>query len=266
MRKINKKYWISLVTWVVIILVAIISTPNVQQLVHDKGQVSIPKSAQSQVAERIQDGWGKKISNTYAIVGVYNNGNKPLTPKQNEEINQTINLLKQNKKYYGIKNITSAMDNAETKKQLISKDKTTQLIQFNISKSHGEIEEISNQLNKAIKIKGLKTYVTGTDILNKDFETSIEKGVKNTEVIAVIFIFFILILVFKSPIVPIVSLLTVGISFLTSLSLVTNLVEKINFPISNFTQVFMVVVLFGIGTDYNILLYDQFKEQKVKQI
>ncbi len=63
---------------------------------------------------------------------------------------------------------------------------------------------------------------------------------------------------------PIISLLTVGVSFITSFSIVTNLVEKFNFPFSNFTQVFMVIVLFGIGTDYNILLYDKFKENLSK--
>ena len=68
-----------------------------------------------------------------------------------------------------------------------------------------------------------------------------------------------LIIVFRSPIVPLVSLLTVAISFLTSLNIIMTLADKVNFPISNFTQVFLVVVLFGIGTDYNILLYDDFK-------
>src|SRR5699024_3908051 len=79
-----------------------------------------------------------------------------------------------------------------------------------------------------------------------------------------LYIFIVLVIVFKSPIVPIISLLTVGVSFITSFSLVTNLVEKFNFPFSNFTQVFMVIVLFGIGTDYNILLYDKFKENLSK--
>nr|WP_252892832.1 MMPL family transporter [Lentilactobacillus otakiensis] len=73
-----------------------------------------------------------------------------------------------------------------------------------------------------------------------------------------------LIIVFRSFLIPVISLLTVGISYLLSLDLVMNLAERWNFPISNFTQVFLVVVLFGIGTDYNILLYDRFKEEMRK--
>ena len=68
-----------------------------------------------------------------------------------------------------------------------------------------------------------------------------------------------------SPVIPVISFLTVGVSYLTSLSLVALLVEHFNLPFSNFTQVFLVVVLFGVGTDYNILLYSRFKEELVKQ-
>ncbi|MBA1393984.1 hypothetical protein EQ500_08940, partial [Lactobacillus sp. XV13L] len=85
-------------------------------------------------------------------------------------------------------------------------------------------------------------------------------GIKKTEAITVVFIFIVLVIVFRSPIVPLISLLTVGVSFITAFSIVTNLVKYQNFPFSNFTQVFMIIVLFGIGTDYNILLYDKFKE------
>lgn len=91
-----------------------------------------------------------------------------------------------------------------------------------------------------------------------------QQGIKKTEVISVIFI--VLLIVFRSPITPLISLLMVGVSFMTSFSIVTNLVDKFNFPFSNFTQVFMIIVLFGIGTDYDILLYNQFKENLGKEM
>jgi RND superfamily putative drug exporter len=120
---------------------------------------------------------------------------------------------------------------------------------------------MTKNITAGAKTAGVKTYVTGSDILNDDFTQETEAGIQKTEIITVIFIFIVLTLVFRSPITPLVSLLSVGVSFIISLSVVMNLVNKFNFPLSNFTQVFMVVVLFGIGTDYNILLFDQFKEE-----
>ena len=39
------------------------------------------------------------------------------------------------------------------------------------------------------------------------------------------------------------------------------LADKFNFPLSNYTQIFMICIMFGIGTDYSILLLNRFKEE-----
>ncbi|WP_125606946.1 MMPL family transporter [Lapidilactobacillus bayanensis] len=266
MQKFFKNHYGALVAWLLAVVVAVVMLPNITQLVHDKGQTALPDNVQSKLAEIDQDDWGRGQGNTRQVVAIFNNGNDKLTATQKERIKQTLKDIRHNKKKYGIKSITAATDNAETKKQLISKDKSTQLVQFLVDKDHdnGSVTKMNNELIKAVKTPGVKTYVTGADILNNEFDLKTQRGLQKTEVIAAIFIFIVLILVFKSPIVPVISLLTVGVSLITSLSIVTNLVDKASFPFSNFTQVFMVVVLFGIGTDYNILLYDQFKEELSK--
>lgn len=240
---------------------AVFMLPNVSQLTSDHSTIELPKDTQSQIAKSIQKNWGYGQGNTYEVVAVFNNGNSAMSAKDKQRVQATVNKLKNQKEKYGIKSITAPNDSKETKAQLISKDKSTQIVQLMVSKKHGKINKIDSELTKAVKTTGVKSYVTGSDILNNSFSEAIQEGIKKTEVISVIFIFIVLVLVFRSPIIPLVSLLTVGVSFITSLSIVTNLVDKFNFPFSNFTQVFMVVVLFGIGTDYNILLYNQFKEE-----
>lgn len=119
----------------------------------------------------------------------------------------------------------------------------------------------AQRIKRLLKVEGLQTYVTSDALLADEFSNTTEEGIKKTEVIAIIFIFIVLVLVFRSLIIPLVSLLNVGIAMIISLSLVMNLAKYFNFPISDFTQVFLVIILFGIGTDYNILLYDKFKEE-----
>lgn len=250
----------ALVAWLVVIIVAIIAMPNTTRLVREYGQTKIPASAQSQVANVMQNQWGRGQGNTRQVVVVFNNGKQPLSSTQKDNIAQTVRNFRDNKKHYHIKSVTAANDNAATRKQLVSKDKSTQLVQLMVGKKD-TVRKMNKDISHAAKTVGVKTYVTGSDILNDDFSQATEEGIKKTEVIAAIFIFIVLIIVFRSPIVPLISLFTVGVSVLTSLSVVMNLVDYFNFPLSSFTQVFMVVVLFGIGTDYNILLYDQFKNE-----
>ncbi|WP_125712926.1 MMPL family transporter [Companilactobacillus kedongensis] len=257
MKWITKKYTAALVLWVVVVLAAIFAMPNVSQLVRDNGTITLPSYTESQKAKKIEKkANGNKSVRTYTAV-FNDRDNTKLSKSQSEDITDKLNQL-QNTSYLKIKKVMGPSDNAQTKKQLIAKDKTTQLAQITV-KSSGDISKQVDELQTQLKVSGIKTYVTGADALNDDFTTVTEKGIQKTEVIAVIFIFIVLILVFRSPIVPLISLLNVGVAFVTSLSIVMNLAEKANFPISNFTQVFLVVVLFGIGTDYNILLYNYFK-------
>ncbi|QGG60951.1 MMPL family transporter [Loigolactobacillus bifermentans] len=260
MKRFLERHGGALIAWIVVVVLALVMMPNTTRLIREYGQTKIPASAQSQVADTIQNGWGRGQGNTRQVVVVFNNGKHALTATQKENIAQTIQNFRDNQKHYHIKDVLAASDNAETKKQLVSKDKSTELVQLLVSKKD-TVRQMNADITKAAKTNGVKTYVTGSDILNDDFDKATADGIKKTEVIAAVFIFIVLIIVFRSPIVPVISLLTVGVSVLTSLSIVMNLVDYFGFPLSSFTQVFMVVVLFGIGTDYNILLYDQFKEE-----
>ena len=248
----------SLIAWILIVVISIFMLPNVNQLTREHSTISLPANVQSEVASTIGNHWGHHQNNTYQVVAVFNNQDGAMSKSDQKSVNQTIRYLKRHKSELGIKSMLPPYENSATKKNLISKDKTTELVQLNVSKKKS-VSNINKQLTKAVKTDGIRTYITGADILQDDFSGAIQEGIKKTEVISVIFIFIVLILVFRSPIVPLISLLTVGVSFITAFSIVTNLVKNFNFPFSNFTQVFMVIVLFGIGTDYNILLYDRFK-------
>ena len=260
MKNFIKNHVGSLIAWLAILIIAVVAFPNVNALTRAHSDVTLPKNVESSIATNIENHWGHNQDNTYMTAVVFNKKNGKLTSEDKSEINNTIQYLQDNKKKLGIKSMLTPNDNEAAKAQLVSKDKTTEMVQLNIDNNHSTVSATNQALIKAVKTKGLRTYVTGAKILQDDFSGEVQEGIKKTEVITVIFIFIVLVLVFRSPIVPLVSLLTVGISFLVSFSLVTNLVQHFNFPFSNFTQVFMVIVLFGIGTDYNILLYDKFKE------
>ena len=260
MQKFLKNHVFSLIAWVLILIISIVALPNITELTNAHSDITLPSNVESNVAQSIENNWGAKKKNTYAIALVFNKEHGKLTDADKQAINNTLDKFTNDKSKYGIKDTLLPDSNIATRKKLQSKDGTTWVAQFNVSKKSRTVEQVYNQMNRDVKTQGIRTYVTGADVLQHDFSASIQEGIKKTEAITIVFIFIVLIIVFRSPIVPLISLLTVGVSFLTSFSIVTNLVEHANFPFSNFTQVFMVIVLFGIGTDYNILLYDKFKE------
>ncbi|PGA31859.1 hypothetical protein COE96_16985 [Bacillus wiedmannii] len=269
MIKMSKlKNWrsVSFLLWIFITITMIVTMPNMDKLVKEKGHITIPNTAQSSIADKMIKEMDKDGTEKYDVIAVFNSGSKTaLTTEKKEEITKTINALQNEKEQLGIKEVVSHLDNKELEKQLVSKDNTTILTQISIDKKHGEISKVANNLHKKVQTKGVKTYLTGSDLIAGDFLKSSQEGVKTTEVISIIFILIVLIIVFRSPVVPIISLLTVGVSYLVSMGIIAHLVDQFNFPFSNFTQVFVVVVLFGVGTDYNILLFTRFKEELSKQ-
>lgn len=266
MKKVMNWRLASFVLWIIVTIIIVATMPNLDQLVREKGQIAIPESAQSSLAEDMLNQMDEESGERYQIIAVFNSGNdQALTEEQKEEVEKIINELINIQSQLGIKDIVTHLDNEQTENQLISKDKTTILAQLSVEKNDREISEVAKELNEIVDSKNVDTYLTGTSLVLEDFVQSTQEGIKKTEIIAIIFIIVVLILVFRSPIVPFISLLSVGVSYLVSLGIIAHLVDQFNYPFSNFTQVFLVVILFGIGTDYNILLFTRFKEELVEQ-
>lgn len=195
MSKLKNWRSLSFLLWIVITITMIVTMPNMDKLVKEKGHITIPNTEQSSIADKMIKEMDKDGTEKYDIIVVFNSGSKTaLTTEQKEEIIKTINALQNEKEQLGIKEVVSHLDNKDLEKQLVSKDNTTILTQISIDKKHGEISKVTNNLHNKVKTKGVTTYLTGSDLIAGDFLTSSQEGVKKTEVISIIFILVILIL------------------------------------------------------------------------
>ncbi|WP_107839422.1 MMPL family transporter [Metasolibacillus meyeri] len=266
MQKLKNWRSLSFILWILVTVVVLFTMPDMDKLIKEKGQITIPETEQSAIANEMIKEMNAKSGDTYGIIAVFHSGNDAaLSKEQKEAIAAAVNELQDKQQQLGITEMVSHLDGEEMEEQLVAKDGTTILTQISVDRVQGEIVEVADWLNEIIKITDVQTYLTGSELVGTDFMNSTQEGVQKTEIIAVIFILVVLVLVFRSPIVPIISLVTVGVSYLVSMGVIAQIVDKFNFPFSNFTQVFLVVVLFGIGTDYNILLYTRFKEELSSQ-
>jgi RND superfamily putative drug exporter len=167
-----------------------------------------------------------------------------------------------------IQSLLTPFVNKDAEKRLLSGDQKTIMAIASVEKTNQTIPQLQDQLLRSMKLSGIQTYLTGNDYIQEDYSNSSIEGVKKTELFTVIFIVIVLILVFRSPVTPVISLVIVAITYLISQGAVGLLVEHFNFPFANTTQIFLILVLFGVGTDYNILLFMRFKEElgKGKQL
>jgi putative drug exporter of the RND superfamily len=259
---IIKRKWFVIIAWIAVIAGLFFLAPNMADLVREKGQVDVPEEYSSKLAGQImdevqkQEGGGDETS-----VALVFHDDKKLSADQIKQAEKAIDNLEANKEELGITQILSHFTEENLKDQLVSDDGKSILASLSISWNGREAGELSDALYETIEDADVDHYYTSNWMINEDLTKSSEEGLKKTEGITVVFILVVLFLVFRSIVAPVIPLLTVGFSYLASQSIVSILVDKVDFPISNYTQIFLVAVLFGIGTDYCILLLSRFKEE-----
>ncbi|WP_137791714.1 MMPL family transporter [Bacillus sp. E(2018)] len=262
MRFILKQKWLVIIAWIAVVAVLMFSAPNMAELVREKGQVDVPDGYSSSLASDImsevqeQEGGGDESS-----VALVFTDEKGLSAADKKEVERAIRQLEKNKEELGITEILTHFNEKSLEKQLVSKDGNSILTSIKVAWNDREPSEVNEALYKTIKDNKVDHYYTSNWMINEDLVKSSEEGLKKTEGITVVFILGVLLLVFRSVVAPLIPLLTVGVTYLASQSIVAMLVDSFDFPISNYTQIFLVAVLFGIGTDYCILLLSRYKEE-----
>lgn len=259
MRSILKLRWLVLALWLIAAAGLMLIAPNMADLVREKGQITVPESYSSSIAEEMLANMSQESGGASTVLVFHDE--QGLQETEMAEIKQAAQKLRSSGEAAGIKTVTTHFDNEELAEQMVSKDGSTVLVLVNASLEGRTASEVSRALYGLLSDVTVDHYYTGNWIIMEDVIQSSQDGLKKTEWITVVFILIILLLVFRSPVAPFVPLLTIGISYVVSQSVVAFLVHYFNFPLSNFTQIFMVAILFGIGTDYCILLISRYKEE-----
>lgn len=108
--------------------------------------------------------------------------------------------------------------------------------------------------------QGLEVAVTGSAAVAADESAAIDRSVNRTHVITLVLVTLILLAVYRSPVAPLVPLVTIGIAFLVSLSTVSLLAAG-GMEVTSLFETFSIVIVFGAGTDYCLFLISRYHEE-----
>ena len=106
--------------------------------------------------------------------------------------------------------------------------------------------------------EGMNAYITGEAAIVGDYEKSAKEGFESTLLVTIILVLSTLMLIYRSPVSPLIPLSVVSVAYGVSRGLVALLAEA-GFPVSSFTDTLLVVLLFGAGTDYSLFLVSRFR-------
>lgn len=258
MQKLLKHRYLVLAIWIVITVLFAMNQPNLKQIINQKGETTISDSEPSAIASEMLNKMG--TSKGESLLLVFNN-EQQLSDSDMKAIETGINELNAQREQLQITNLIDPFTTPEARDQLLSTDNTTLIIPISFDPGTRDSQTVINDFQSATENLTVTHYYTGSTAIENDYVDDVAKGVEKSGIITIGFILIVLVLMFRSVVTPLVSLLSVGVAYLGSMGIIGFLVNRFNFPVTSFTQMFIILVLFGIGTDYHILLFNRFKEE-----
>jgi len=163
--------------------------------------------------------------------------------------------------------VVGAGDHPELASLLRSTDGELELLQVQLSVSafqpeaNDAVVPLRDHLAATLPA-GLSGQVTGSVGIGADYLSAIVTATDRTTAVTVVLVILVLLLIYRAPLASLVPLLTIAASYLVA-SGVLALMAQAGWQISSLLGTFVVVLVFGVGTDYTIFLVSRFREEVV---
>jgi RND superfamily putative drug exporter len=163
-----------------------------------------------------------------------------------------------------VENVTSIFENEALKATLISSDNTTMMmvVDFSVSgldeAAKTTVQEIRNYISQ--NHPALTAYLTGDTAIYQDMAGSVQQTIDRTTIVTIILVAILLLIIYRSPIAILLPLVAIGASFGVASGII-GFMAQAGAKFSTLSQAYLVVIIFGVGTDYCLFLVSRFREE-----
>ncbi|MBK8023367.1 MAG: MMPL family transporter [Chloroflexi bacterium] len=159
--------------------------------------------------------------------------------------------------------VLSPLDSALMSQQLVSESNQVALVNISLSGS-GVAQQVHQALDEYLNAHppaGAQTHITGGTAITQSTAESARNTAESTLVVTVVLVIALLLVIYRSPVSPLLPLSAVTVAYIISQGVVAWLSRTTGMSISTYANVLLVAVLFGAGTDYCLFLISRFREE-----
>ena len=243
--------WLILVVWIVAIPILTANLPNINDVSKNNNSDFLPKNSPSVTAVDLESNFQKKdTAGTSTIVAVRESG--PLTDTDNQAIDQIVAKVKH---VHGVSEVHDQGVSADGRARQV-------LVGFGNEAFGNGAFKIVDDIRAQFKPlpTGIHMHLTGAIAQSIDAAKASQSGRNKTELYTVIFILALLLVVFRALLAPIVTLIPAGLALSVAQPLIAES-TKFGVQVSFITQILLIVLVLGAGTDYGLFLVFRVREE-----
>lgn len=263
-RAVVRWWWAVLLAWGALLAVLLTVAPPFEEVAVFDNQAFLSADADSvRGSELLAEGWQEGLG-TVAIVVARSSGE--LRESDLQYGRDVVGWLQSEDAPTAVDAVTTHLDDAQLADSFASEDGQAYFVLVGLDaspftpRSDDAVAAIRQHLEQQPPPGGLEARVTGAAAIGADENTAIDRSVNQTHVLTLGLVLAILLFVYRSPVAPIVPLVTIGVSFGVSLSVVALLAEA-GMAVSGLYETFAIVIIFGAGTDYCLFLISRYHEE-----
>ena len=245
--------WFVVIFWIIAVPLANNYFPKLNDVQKNNTSDFLPKNSQTALGSKLESSFVKKDTATNAFLVVARNG-EPLTASDAAALKVMVAKLEK------VKEVTEVRDLG------LSADGYAHEYYVGISgAAFGQgatkiVDDVRGSINNSALPKGVKAHLTGEIAAEVDQEKANKSGQNKTEIYSIILILILLYIVYRAVLAPIITLLPALLALGLSFPIIAES-TKIGVEVGFITQIMLIILLLGAGTDYGLFLVFRVKEE-----
>lgn len=252
--KLSVNYrWLVVVIWLLGSFAAIRYLPSISSVVKTNNQAFLPTNAKSIAASKLAQPLQNSNDSTIIMVGADRSGT--LSKSDLAAFSKITQKITRVPTVISSRVIGESPNGKAVQSEIISRTSA-----FDEAHIATVVSNIRNEMSSAGRPAGFEVHLAGQTATAVDSTSQNGAQSSNTQNFSVLIIIVILALVFRALLAPILTLIPALLVALTAGPLVAE-ASKLGFEVSFVTQLLLIVLVLGAGTDYGLFLVFRVREE-----
>jgi RND superfamily putative drug exporter len=249
--------WPIIIFWIALVPILTANLPNINDVAKNNNSDFLPKSTPTARAAELEQQFRKKDTASTAVI-IMARENGPLTSDDNAALQRVVAAERHVKGVNEIKDLGASADGHAHQVELGIGGEAFGNQAFDVA------DNIRAKLMTQ-QPSGSKMHLTGDFAAAVDAANASQSGRNTTELYSVILIIALLLVVFRAVLAPLVTLIPAGLALAVSQPVIAES-TKAGVQVGFITQILLIVLILGAGTDYGLFLVFRVREELRKGV